>query len=363
MRVAIVGAGAIGCTLGASLADRGHDVTLVGRGEHIEAISRDGLLVGDARGHRRRYRLSAVTRLADQVDLILLTVKTQDVASACAEIRPIAGDTPVVAMQNGIQGDHLAAGALGPANVVGAVVMCAATYLQPGEVSLEVPGWLVLGELDGAPSARTRTLARALGDAVPTYLTSHLERVRWSKLVSNLNNALCAATGLSLPELAGSRVGRAMSVCVMREGAIVARASGIHLDHGLYGLTPSALRRDPTAGMLALLQSMMPAVLTTLPDKAATLVVAAARHSRLGRLPVRGSTWQSIARGRPSELEYLNGEIVRRGKRLGVPTPYNDHVVALVREVERTRRFASVEALWPGGSQLAADRTMTAGVP
>lgn len=363
MRIAIVGAGAIGCMLAAGLSARGHDLTLVGRPEQVEAIRREGLLVTDGRGVARRFHLHAATALEARPELVLLSVKSQDVASACAAILPVAAGVPVVAMQNGLRGDRLAASVLGPDAVVGAVVVCAASYVRVGEVSVQFPGWVILGEPFGPVRARTRAIAAALGDAVPTYLTRYLERARMSKLIFNLNNALCAATGLTLPELARTPVGRVASVRLMKEGCQVARAAGIPLDHALYGLRLGALRRAPDAAVLSLLQSLMSTALAALPEPAALALARVASRGRLGRMPVRFSLWQSIMRGRPSEIDYLNGEVVQLGAQLGVPTPYNAHVAALVREVERTHVFCAVEALHPPPAWVAAQPTMTAGAP
>jgi hypothetical protein len=148
----------------------------------------------------------------------------------------------------------------------------------------------------------------------------------------------------------------------MKEGATVAHAAGVRLDHGLYGLTPRALRQDPNAALIALLQATMTAMLALLPERAAERVIAAAGRSRLGNLPVRGSTWQSIVRGRPSEIDYLNGEIVRRGRRLGIPTPFNSHIVDVVHEVERSHTFRRVEELLPPGASQRADAAPAATV-
>ncbi len=347
MHVAIVGAGAIGCSLAAGLSEQGRQVTLVGRGEQVAAINRDGLLLRDRQGRARRYGLHAVEALAERPDLVLLTVKTQDVAGACRDIAPYVAGVPVVAMQNGVQGDHIAAGVLGRAAIVGAVVMSAATYLRPGEVSVEFPGWLIVGEPFGPATRRTRAIVSLLNRCVPTYLTDRLTAVRWSKLISNLNNALSAATGLTLTEIVDTIEGHALPVWVMQEGYRAMRASGAELDHGLYGLTPRALRRDPNAALIALLQAGMTTMLATLPERAAIAALGAASRSRLNRLPIRGSTWQSIARGRPSEIDYLNGEIVRLGERLNLPTPFNRHLVALVHQVEASHTFYPVEALLP----------------
>ena len=105
----------------------------------------------------------------------------------------------------------------------------------------------------------------------------------------------------------------------------------------------------------------MTAVLTVLPERAAERVIAAAGRSRLSSLPVRGSTWQSIVRGRPSEVDYLNGEIVRLGRRLGLPTPCNGHVVDVVHAVERSHNFRRVEELLPPGASVRADTAPVGG--
>jgi 2-dehydropantoate 2-reductase len=224
------------------------------------------------------------------------------------------------------------------------------------------PGWLIVGEPFNPVPGRARAVAEALGDALPTYLTANLTGTRWSKLISNLNNALCAATGLPLPELVRTPAGRVASVHLMREGARVAQAAGVRLDHGLYGLSWTALRRDRNTALIAPLQAFMSTALLRLPQQAAEAVVGAASRSRLGRIPLRGSTWQSIARRRPSEIDYLNGEIVRVGEQWGVPTPFNSHIVRLVREVERTQRYSRPEDLIPSDSDAPETTAVTAGV-
>src|SRR2546421_13072718 len=143
MRVAVLGAGAIGCFLAAHLSEKGHEITLLGRPVQVDAISASGLLLTDPRGGARRYHLHAVRSLSERPDLVLLTVKTQDVAQACHDIRPYVAGGPVVAMQDGIQGDHFAAEVLGREAVVGAVGMCVASYRHPGEGTIQFPGWLI----------------------------------------------------------------------------------------------------------------------------------------------------------------------------------------------------------------------------
>jgi 2-dehydropantoate 2-reductase len=296
-----------------------------------------------------------VERLEEPPELVLLTVKTQDVSGACRALLPVAEQAPVVVLQNGVRADGLAVEELDPRRLLGGVVLCAVSYTQPGEIEVQFPGWLILGEPSGPPLPRTRKIARVLGGAVPTYLTRDLRRTRWSKLIFNLNNGICAATGLTLPEAGANPLGRLIAVRVMREGIAVSRAAGLRLDHTPYGLSPGALRQSPSIALVALLQSTLNRALESLPESAARRVLSAASRSRLNRIPMRGSTWQSIARGRPSEIAYLNGEIVTTGLQVGVATPYNTRLVEIVRQVERDHAFQTLERLvLPNGANAPA---------
>ncbi|HEY7850186.1 MAG TPA: 2-dehydropantoate 2-reductase N-terminal domain-containing protein, partial [Ktedonobacterales bacterium] len=195
MRIAIVGAGAIGCYLGARLARRGHDVRVQGRSEQVEALRARGLLLRLSDGQVERQPLRATTDLRAEADftpeVILLTVKTQDVAAACLELASLASAAPIVTLQNGLRADQVAADVVGRDRIVGAVVMSAIAYLRPGEIEVQFPGWLTLGEPWGPPAARIAWMRAALNDATPTFITANLSGVRWSKLISNLNNGLC----------------------------------------------------------------------------------------------------------------------------------------------------------------------------
>jgi 2-dehydropantoate 2-reductase len=147
---------------------------------------------------------------------------------------------------------------------------------------------------------------------VPTSVTRNLADARWTKLLANLTNGLCAATGLSVAELGRNHLGRRLVVAVMREGHRVIRAARIKLDRHLL----------------------------------ARLLLLALRTS-VGRADFRGSTWQSLARGRPTEIDYLNGEIVRLGARVGVETPYNTRIVRAVHVAEQTNTRCTVRDLCP----------------
>ena len=361
MRVVIWGAGAIGCFLAARLSEAGHDITLVGRPAQVEAINQEGLRVIEADGRTQLYRLPAATSIDAEPDLVLLTVKTQDVPAACHQLSERTKNAPVVAMQNGVDADEMAAEALGRQRVLGASVMCATDYLRPGEIAILFEGWIILGEPFAEIGPRTEMIRSVLSVVTPTYIAPSMRNARWTKLISNLNNALAAVTGLTMPELARTTQGRRLSVRLMKEGYRVARASGARLDRHYYGRRQAANRRRPqdgNASVVALLQSIVTSVVVVAPEALGSSILALAGAGRFSKLPIHGSTWQSLQRGKPTEIDYLNGAIVRLGSQHRTPTPWNARVVEAVREVERTHRPISLADLCAaqGAREQAATR-------
>jgi 2-dehydropantoate 2-reductase len=349
MRISVVGAGAVGCFLGARLHAAGHEVTLVGRPNQVAAIRSAGLHLREGDAETIRL-IPAMAGLPAEVDLVLMAVKSQDLAEASAEVAAHPARCPVVTLQNGVRADEIAGEVLGRGRVLGGVVMCAVSSTEAGAVSVLFNGWLVLGEPFLPPGARLREVAAVLGSALPTYLTGDLLATRWTKLLSNLNNGIAAATGLTFPEIGRSPDGVALSVKLVREGVEVARRCHIELDHGFYGLRLSSLRRDRNTALIALLQGMMPGLIGRSPEKVARVVLRLAARSQRGDLPVRGSLWQSLAKGRSTEIDYLNGEVVRRAQQLGIAAPYNTRIVEAVHLAERSRKVSSLqELLLPAG--------------
>lgn len=349
-RVAIWGAGAIGGYLAARLSEQGHEITLVARPAQVETINRDGLRLISAGGATRTVRVKAVTSVEREPDVILLTVKTQDLRAACEQVRDQTRRAPVVAMQNGVEPDDIAADALGQERVLGASVMCATNYLRPGEIEVLFEGWIILGEPFADVGPRTERIRAILNGVAPTYVASSMRNARWTKLISNLNNGLAAATGLTMPELAKTKHGRRISVRLMKEGNRVARACDARLDRHYYGRGRRGGRAggDSNASIVALLQSIVTSVVVVAPEGVGSRVLALAGASRFSKLPIHGSTWQSLQRGKPTEIEYLNGAVARLGAEHGVPTPWNERVVAAVHEVERTQRPVSLSELATG---------------
>ena len=310
-RVTVIGAGAIGGLLGALLHEAEHDVHLVVR-PHSAIALRHGIRVeGGAYGEDRVVRVPAATVApggAWTPDLVLLAVKTQDLASAIAQHKAaLANDAPVVALQNGLAQDDLVRKAVGDERWVAAITALDASMLDDGVVACDRQGALVVG-----PRTRAADAAAAiLDDAITVERADDVKGARWTKLLVNLGNVIPALTGLPLQQTSRHRRLGIAHARLIKEGVAVARAERVK---------PAPL---PYTSPLLLRAMAM------LPDKLAASAYARRAAQVLGTTPYHGSTWQSIQRGRAPETEWLNGEIARRGTTHRIPTPVNARAAEL----------------------------------
>lgn len=325
-RIAILGAGAIGSTLGAFLSRSGHSVTLIGRPDQVKAIRQEGLQVKGALG-AFKVQLAAAEALEFQPDLAFLTVKTQDVLPTVQANQGFLANSLVVTFQNGVRSDEFVASLVPATQIISVVVNISASYLTPGKVTVIYPGSLVIGRPFTPLDAPVNTVAGILRQVTPTHVSKNILGAKWLKLIINLNNALPAVTSMSLGQIYADPTLRKIGVHLMREGLHIAQRAGIRLE---------SLPDAPTA--LIKLLGFIPAGL------AGRLLAGNVRRIETQQ-PIFGSTHQSLQRGRVTEIEYLNGEIVRTGKQLNVDTPYNESIVDLVHQVERTGEFLTVDAV------------------
>jgi 2-dehydropantoate 2-reductase len=304
-RTAVVGAGAVGSFFGAMLARAGHAVTLIGRAAHVQAIERDGLRL-EMGGKVERVRLDAGTSLAaaEGADLVLFCVKSTDTEAAARELAPhLASDALVMSLQNGVE--NAATIAMQVRNPVLPTVVYVATAMpEPGCVRHFGRGDLVIGPLD-ATAAGDAELARRMHDVValfgsagvPVKVSPDVRPELWAKLLVNCAYNAVSALAQAPYGLMAQQAGiRELQHAIVREFVAVAEADGVPLT----------------------LDGAMQAV-----DR-----IAATMPGQLS------STAQDVARGKPSEIDHLNGFIARRGQALGVPTPVNQALHALVKLVE-----------------------------
>jgi 2-dehydropantoate 2-reductase len=293
MRIAVMGAGAVGCYYGGMLARAGHSVVLIGRPQHVEAIRRDGLLL-DTQSFQARVPLEASTEVDAVRDaaLVLFCVKSTDTESAAEAMRPhLAADALVLTLQNGVDNATRLQAAL--AQEVAATVVYVATEMAgPGHVKHHGRGELVI-----APSARSAAIAELLIAAgVPTQVSDNVTGALWAKLILNCAyNAISAITQLPYGRLSQGEGVQAVMADVVRECLAVAEAGGVAVP----GDSWAAAQR----------------IAETMPSQFS-------------------STAQDLARGKRSEIDHLNGYVLRQGEALGVATPVNRVLHTLVKLLE-----------------------------
>lgn len=306
--IAVLGAGAVGGFFGAMLARAGHPVTLIARQAHAQAIERDGLRL-QMGGRMEAIRVPARTDIAAVAgaDLVLFCVKSTNTELAAREMAPhLADDALVLSLQNGVENAATIARHVRQA-VVPAVVYVATAMPEPGLVAHHGRGDLVIGPID-AKAAQDAALAQrlqALVDLfataqVPVRISADVVAELWSKLMVNCAyNAISGIAQAAYGKLAALAEVRELQETVVREVVALAEAEGVNLP-----LAPAldAMRRIADA---------MPGQLS--------------------------STAQDMARAKPSEIDHLNGFVARRGAALGVATPANQALHALVRLIESER--------------------------
>lgn len=322
-KIVVVGAGAVGSLIGGLLARGGEDVTLIARQSHVEAIHEKGLHLEGVLG-KLIIPVKASETLDFKPDLVLLAVKSQDVETSCRENKDYLQNIPVITLQNGVRSDNIVATLLPKENIISGVVMFNAQFLKPGQITYAHAGSLVIGEAFGRNGQRIKEIQARLNPAIQTELSDDIQGVHWTKLlVNNLGNGLEAMTGLSIKECMSYASLRKVGTLTLKEGYTVIEKAGFHLEP-LPGIPAFALK--------LIIQSPLPV--------AAWMLSLSTRS-----LKTLSSTLQSLRRGRPTEIDYLNGEIVRLGQQMGMSTPYNTKVVEIVKKVEKNHPFYSPDEL------------------
>jgi 2-dehydropantoate 2-reductase len=288
-----MGAGAVGCYYGGMLARGGHAVTLIGRAVHVEAVRRDGLFM-DTQSFQAPVALEASTDASAVrgADLVLVCVKSADTEAAAAQIAAhLHPEARVLSLQNGVDNAERAQAVL-KREVCPAIVYVATEMAGPGRVKHHGRGELVIAPVTGA-----RGLAELFAAAgVPMQISDNVAGALWLKLILNCAyNALSALSQLPYGRMVQGEGVEQVMRDVVEECLLVARAAGVTVPGDVWEAVQRIARTMP--GQLS-------------------------------------STAQDLARGKRSEIDHLNGYVVRKGEALGIPTPVNRVLHALVRLLE-----------------------------
>lgn len=320
MKFAIVGAGAIGAYVGASLAAGGEEVALLARGAQLEAMRRYGVRVRLQTGAELTVHPFATDEPNEigPVDVVFLSLKAPSLRAMAARLAPLLGlGTPVVAGQNGmpwwyfencggaLAGTHLEtvdpegflASAIPARRVIGCVIYCSTAIIAPGVVEQIEGNRFAIGELDGARSERCRRIAEAFQKGgLKCAVRSRIRHDVWVKLIGSLAlNPINALTRAGMDEIVGDPGAHAVARAIMEEGAKVARALGMELDITVDQRIEGAAR------------------------------VGAHKLSML----------QDIEMRRPTELDAIVGAVVELADKLAVPVPHARTVYACARLLEK----------------------------
>ncbi len=319
-RLAVVGAGAIGGIVAAFLAREGHRPCLVTKHPETARLAREpGLHVRGVRGEFTQpvEAVARVDELPGTQDVVFLATKATEAQDAAMALLPfLHGESLVVSLQNGICEEALCQ-VLGRDRVVGCVVGWGATMHGPADLEMTSGGEFVLGDLAGRDLPHLAVLGRMLGVVVPTRISANIMGELYAKLIVNsCINTLGAISGLFLGQMLAIPRARALFTAVMREAMAVAAAMGLTVAPGGGGKLDyyRFLKGD---GLLARWRRDL------------TIRAIGHKYRRL-----KSSSLQSLERGRPTEIDYLNGYICQKGRALGVPTPVNLALVGLVKEIE-----------------------------
>ena len=340
MRIAIIGAGAIGGVVAAYLKKAGEDVVLIGRSDQVDAIEAKGLTVKGVRG-TETIKLPVMTRLDKPYDLVIFAVKTQDLEEAFAHNSEfLEQDGLILTTQNGVQADNILSSHFDRDRQLSSIVMFGATYVSGRELSPGKEGdsplqdspiyihnfegdWIMgrpLMPLD--PTAHA--VAEVLGKAFKVVTSTDIMGQKYLKLFVNFNNCIPALVGKSMQETFADIDLCRLSIMLLKEGIDIVTRAEIELvslpdfpKERIYGLVKMPI--EHAAGIIN-------KTLTT-----------------LSKEPLYGSILQSIMRGKTSEIDFINGEIAHLANNLKLPATLNNKIVEMVHEVERSGKFFSVE--------------------
>ena len=297
-KIAVFGAGGVGAYFGGRLARAGADVHLIARGEHLEALRRDGLTVESVHGDFH-VDLPATDDPADvgACDYVLFTVKSNDTDEAAADLDPLVGEgTAVVSLQNGVDNEERLVEAVGRAHVMGGVAYIFSTIAEPGVVAHESgPARLVFGELDGSVTDRAERLRDLCAAAdVEATLSTDVWSDIWQKYAFICaHNGLTAAVRRPIGDIRETEATMAVYRRLVAEVRAVASAEGVDLPEDLVD-DVVAFVEDADPGMTS-------------------------------------SMYYDLTHEKPMELEALNGELVRRGRARDVDVPANETVYGVLK--------------------------------
>lgn len=322
-RICVVGPGAIGGVVAGILAHKGYDIQLVTKHPELAMqISTKGIEVSGFCGNFTQPIPSVATseQLEGTFDYVLIATKADGMVEAARGMLPyLHKDTGVVSMQNGICEDKLAA-VVGEERTIGCVVGWGGTMHKPGKVEMTSGGECVLGNYKRNRDEKLETLAGILEEVIETRISQNILAELYSKLIINsCITSLGVLSGLYLGEILAKRKARDIFIAVISEAILVAGAMDLQVAPG-------------AGGKLDFYRFLSPGCLSGF-KRHLTIRVIGMKYRNL-----KSSSLQSLERGRKTEVDFYNGYIAAKGQEHGIPTPVNNQLTRMVREIEAGKR-------------------------
>ncbi|MFA5116639.1 MAG: 2-dehydropantoate 2-reductase [Candidatus Omnitrophota bacterium] len=325
MKISVLGAGAIGGLVAGYLKNCGQDVSLVGHPDAVSAISTGGLKISGARGDLN-IAIKALPRLVEKPGLAILAVKTQDIDGVLRDNLEYLHDTVLLTTQNGVQADYILSKYISTENIISSIVMFASTYLEPGRIVHNFDRSWIIGRIFPGDAQKLEELKSILSQAFPVATSNNILGMKYLKVFVNSTNCLLAILGVSMQEAFADLDVCKVSIAIWKEGLGIVNKARVRL---------FSLPDFPVENITKL---------TNLPSEQSAKIFSGIMTS-LSREPLYGSILQSIKRGRPSEIDYINGEFSRLAKECDGAAPLNEKLTGMVHLVEKTGKFFSKEEL------------------
>lgn len=325
MKIAVIGAGAIGGLVAGYLKKDDQDVILIAKKNQIDAINAYGLNIEGARGSFN-IDIPVRGRLSGNIDLVILAVKTQDIEEAIKQNSPLITNTRILTTQNGIKAEEILSKHIDAENIFSSIVMFGATYLEPGKIMHNFEGDLIIGKFSGENKEFLNSISDVIAKSFNVKIVDNIRGMKWTKLFVNMNNCLPAILGKSMQETFKDIGICGIAINLWKEAKEIINKARITLE---------SLPTFPVERIIGL---------TSMPQEKAAGIYSGIMTA-LSKEPLYGSILQSIKRSRPSEINYINGEVVDLAYKNNIKAPLNERMVEMVHQLEKTNKFFSQKEL------------------
>jgi len=325
MRVAVLGCGAIGGLILGYLSRKDVDITGIVKRYQRESFSLEGLRIEGVRGSQV-YEVRVDTRLKEKVDLAIVATKIDDIEDVVVENNEFIKDATVLTTQNGVRADYILEKYFLPRRIITGIVMFGATFQPPNRIVHNFEGDFILGNIFGEEVKDLEKVREVLNKAFRTRVLENIQGAKYLKVFVNLNNCIPAILGVSMQEAFGDLDISELAIRLNKEAYYVVEKSRIELQD-LPGYPEERLRK-----------------LLSMETKQAASIFSQIMTS-LSKEPLYGSILQSIKRGKKSEVDYINGEIVRLASHNNMEASLNRKIVSLVHRVEASGKFLTRDEL------------------